>query len=166
MSATARSASRKRKLEDECRVFNDRWTDDYFSVSCKGKAVCLICRDTVSTLKEFNLKRHHESRHKDYSMFQGLVRTNEVNSLEKNLFLQQNVFKTRVEESSSAVRASYHVAKCIAESGRPFTDGEFVKKCLGNVVEEMCPDKLSCINNVSLSASTRRVEDIGEQLYT
>ena len=67
----------------------------------------------------------------------------------------------------SAVRASFYVTQFIGESGRPFTDREFVKKCLIKVVQETCPDKLPCIRDVSLSASTitRRVEDIGEHLH-
>ena len=65
------------------------------------------------------------------------------------------------------MRASFYVAQFIGESGRPFTDGEFVKKCLIKVVQEKCPDKLPCIRDVSLSASTitRRVVDIGEHLH-
>ncbi|KAF7236192.1 EPM2A-interacting protein 1 [Varanus komodoensis] len=81
----------------------------------KDKAVCMICLETVSVLKEYNVKRHFEPCHKSYSMYQGEV--------------EQNCFKKHVEKNLSAVRASYPVAKCIAESGRPFTDGEF-KKCM------------------------------------
>ena len=67
----------------------------------------------------------------------------------------------------SAVRASFYVAQCIGESGRPFTDHEFVMKCLIKVVQETCFNKLRCIRDVSLSASTitRRIEDIGEHLH-
>ena len=67
----------------------------------------------------------------------------------------------------SAVRPSIYVAQFIEESGRPFTDREFVKKCLIKVVQETCPDKLRCIRDVSLSTSTitRRIEDIGEHLH-
>ena len=54
----------------------------------------------------------------------------------------------------SAMRASFYVAQFIAESGRPFTDREFAKKCLIKIVQETCPDKLPCIKDVSLSAST------------
>ena len=65
------------------------------------------------------------------------------------------------------MRASFYVAQFIGESGRPFTDGEFVKKCLMEVVQETCLYKLPCIRDVSLSASTttKRVEDIGEHLH-
>ena len=59
------------------------------------------------------------------------------------------------------------MAQFIGESGRPITDGEFVKKCMIKVMQETSPDKLLCVRDVSLSASTitRRVEDIGEHLH-
>ena len=68
----------------------------------------------------------------------------------------------------AAVRASYQVAKLVAEGGRPFTDGEFVKNCILKIAEEVCPDKMGAIANVSLSASTitRRVEDLGQNLFS
>ena len=77
------------------------------------------------------------------------------------------MFVNLQDVSKSVVRASFYVAQFIGESGRPFADGEFVKKCLIKVVQETCPDKLPCIRDVSLSASTitRRVEDIGEHLH-
>jgi hypothetical protein len=34
----------------------------------KGTAVCLICRDTGAVFKEFNLKRHFNSKHSDYGV--------------------------------------------------------------------------------------------------
>ena len=41
----------KRKIDLECRVFKQQWTDDYFFVQCKEKAVCLICKETVAVFK-------------------------------------------------------------------------------------------------------------------
>ena len=69
--------------------------------------------------------------------------------------------------NQSAVRASFQIAQLIASSGKPFTDGEFVKKCMNAVVEEVCPEKKDLFNTVSLSASTiiRRIEEIGGNLY-
>ncbi len=46
----------KRKVDSECRVFNPKWTSDYFFVQCKEMAVCLICQETVSVFKEYNLR--------------------------------------------------------------------------------------------------------------
>ena len=77
------------------------------------------------------------------------------------------MFENLQDVSKLPVRASFYVAQFIGESGRPFTDPEFVKKCLRKVVQETCPDKLPYIRDVSLSASTitRTVEDIGEHLH-
>lgn len=161
------SASKKRTIREECRVFNERWTNDYFCVLHKDKAICLICHEGISSLKEYNVRRHYESRHSNYSSLEGEARNNRVTSLTKSLTQQQNFFKRRCDENVSLVSASYHVAKYIAESGRPFSDGEFVKTCMMKVIEEICPDKTACVGNVSLSRATitRRIDDMGEELH-
>lgn len=60
------------------------------------------------------------------------------------------------------------MAKLFAEGGRPFTGGEFVKKSMLNTSEEVCPDKVSAVAGVSLSASTitRGVEDLGVNMFS
>lgn len=65
------------------------------------------------------------------------------------------------------MRANHHVAKSIAECGRPFTNGKFVKKCMVQVLEEMCPAKIFCVSCVSLSVSTitRHVNELGVELH-
>jgi hypothetical protein len=49
---------KKRKIGDECRVFNEEWTGN--------KAVCLLCHETVAVFKEYNLKRHHETKQSEF----------------------------------------------------------------------------------------------------
>ena len=49
----------KRKITDEGRLFNEKWTDDYFFVEANSKALCLICREFVQVFKDYNLKRHY-----------------------------------------------------------------------------------------------------------
>jgi hypothetical protein len=62
------------------------------------------------------------------------------------------------------VRASFHVAKLTAQEGRPFTDGEFVKRCFMSMTEELFPEKKRCVSDVSLSVRTvtSRINDIGD----
>jgi hypothetical protein len=62
------------------------------------------------------------------------------------------------------VRASFHVAKLLAQEGRPFTEGEFVKICFMSMTKELFPEKNRCVKDVSLSARTvtRRIDDIGD----
>jgi hypothetical protein len=41
---------------------NFQWSINYFFIEINGKAVCLVYRVTVSVFKEFNIKRHYESK--------------------------------------------------------------------------------------------------------
>ena len=34
-----------------------------FFVKQKGKPICVICNESVSVNKEFNLKEHHKTKH-------------------------------------------------------------------------------------------------------
>ena len=53
---------KKRKIGDESRVFNEEWTHKYFFGNTGNKAVCLLCHETIAVFKEYNLKRHHETK--------------------------------------------------------------------------------------------------------
>jgi hypothetical protein len=109
--------------------------------------------------KECNIKRHYDAHHKEkYDVFQGQVRTDKSKSLQRALLDQQNIFKSRANENLAMVRGSFHVTKLIAQEGRPFTDGEFVKRCFMSMTEELFPEKKICVSDVSLPARkvTRR----------
>jgi hypothetical protein len=114
---------------------------------CKTKIrPCVSFLRTVSVFKECNIKRHYDARHKEkYDVFQGQVRTDKSKSFQRALLDNQNVFKTGVDKNSAAVRARFHVAKLIAQEGRPFTDGEFVKRCFISMTEELFPEKRRCV---------------------
>lgn len=158
----------KRKVDSECRVFNQKWTSDYFFVQCKEMAVCLICQEAVSVFKEYNLRRHYETRHRDkYASLQGQMRADKVSKLKSGLSAQQNRFVRQTQLNQSSIRASFQVAKLIATCGRPFSDSEFVKKCMNAVAAEVYPDKKDVLNAVSLSTSTitRRIEEMGYNVY-
>ncbi|KAK9527903.1 hypothetical protein VZT92_014420 [Zoarces viviparus] len=124
--------------------------------------------EAVAVFKEYNLRRHYESRHKDkYDSLQGQMRADKLSKLKSGLSAQQNTFVRQAQLNQSSVRASFRVAQLIASSGKPFTDGEFVKKCMNAVAKEVCPEKEDVFNAASLSASTitRRIEEIGGNVY-
>jgi len=62
--------------------------------------------------------------------------------------------------------ASYMVALQIAKKGRPFTDGDYVKECMVETAEVLCPSASKSFEAVLLSARTiqRRVNDIGSAM--
>ncbi|KAM9316753.1 general transcription factor II-I repeat domain-containing protein 2-like [Gastrophryne carolinensis] len=134
--------SRKRKIDSECRIFKEQWTHDYFFIQYKERAVCLICQNIVSVFKEYNLRRHYETQHKDkYDCLVGEVRKDKILKLKNTLTAQQNTFVKQKQLNISSLRASFQVAKLIVCTGRPFVEGEFVKECLLSVAKQMCPEK-------------------------
>ena len=54
---------KKRKVIDECRAFNVQWTDKYIFTDVDNKAACLISKETIAVFKEYNLKRHFQTKH-------------------------------------------------------------------------------------------------------
>jgi len=61
--AMAKSRS-KRKLDQENRVFQVKWESDYLFTEFKDKPMCLVCLETLSAMKDFNLSRHYNTLHK------------------------------------------------------------------------------------------------------
>ncbi|MBN3287452.1 SCND3 protein, partial [Polyodon spathula] len=62
--------------------------------------------------------------------------------------------------------ASYVVSEMIAKSGKPFTDGEFIKDCIIKVSVVVCPDRRNVFSNISQSANTvaERVVELSKDL--
>ncbi|UYV73039.1 EPM2AIP1, partial [Cordylochernes scorpioides] len=158
---------KKQKIDSECRKFKDQWNIQYFVIEPSNKALCLICNESIAVLKEYNMKRHYETKHsQNYSKYTGIVRTEKFEALKRGLKSQQSLFTKVKTEQEAATRASFRVALEIAKRGKPFTDGEMIKECIIAVVEEMCPEKVNLLKTVSMSANTvaRRVENIAENI--
>ncbi|CAI6372756.1 unnamed protein product [Macrosiphum euphorbiae] len=165
------SQNKKRKIDTECRIFNDNWSLSYFFIEYRNKAMCLICYETVAVFKEFNIKRHYESKHQNkYVNCKGNLRTSLLEKFKQNFKSERvgNVFEKYNRGKDEIIRASYEVANLIARENKSFSDGEFVKKCILASVKEIIPEKMSVFENISLSRNTitRRVEDIGGDLMT
>lgn len=87
---------KKRKVDSQCRQFNDEWKIKYFFVKANDKALCLICRDSVAVLKECNIRRHYKSNHgSSYSHITGAERTKKFESFQHSLHSQQAVFSKK-----------------------------------------------------------------------
>ena len=55
--------SKRQKIEDECHVFNEEWSQRYFFTGVGVKSACLICRETVAVFKEYNLIHLFQLKH-------------------------------------------------------------------------------------------------------
>jgi hypothetical protein len=63
--------------------FKEQWSVEYFVVENKGKAVCLICNETIAVLKEYNICRHYDTKHP--AKYSGLIGLSLFYSLVINL---------------------------------------------------------------------------------
>ena len=59
------------------------------------------------------------------------------------------------------------ISEMFAKAGKPFTEGEFIKKCMLQAANIICSEKKSQFNTISLSANTRaeRVSDMSSNSY-
>jgi hypothetical protein len=59
------SNTKLRKVDSENRAFKSQWEHDYFFILNKDyKPQCLVCFQVPAVLKEYNLKRHYMTNHK------------------------------------------------------------------------------------------------------
>jgi len=161
------SAAKKRKIGNECRVFNDEWTAKYCFTNVGSKAVCLLCRECVSVFKEYNLKRHHQTKHLDFGHnLTNEERKRKCQELVNNLKKQQTVFTKQSLIQDAATEASLVLSQKIVKRNKPFSDGEFIKECLSDAANIMCPEQKTKFDSISLSRRTvvRRVEKISDNL--
>ena len=75
---------------------------------------------------------------------------------------QQKCFLRANKQQENTTPSSYEVVLLIAQHGKPFTYGNFIKQYLTKVAGIMCPEKLQDINKVNLSRNTvvRRMADL------
>ena len=131
--------TRKRKIEEEMRNFNEKWTSEYFFIkNADSRPLCLICEQTVSVNKEYNIKRHYDSKHANsvYRKLKGRNIELKVEQLKEQLKSQRLMFQKMHTDNEKIVRCSFLIAQRIAQTMKPYSEGDFVKKCLTEVEEE------------------------------
>lgn len=162
-TSAGKNTSRKRKLEDEHRKFQDIWTDKYFFVENSAKnIICLICQSTVAVCKEYNLQRHYLSKHKSYEKITGELRKQKIKSLMQGFDVQKSMFTQRNKEAQDVTEISYEIANLIAKDSKAFSEGDFVKKCMIIAAQKLCPEVVKKFENISLNRMTvqRRISDL------
>ena len=128
--------------------------------------MCLICNQTVNVNKEYNIKRHYDSKHADgvYGKLKGRDRELKVNQLKEQLKSQRFMFQKMHTDNEKTVRCTILIAQRIAQTMKPYSEGDFVKKCLTdeNVAEEMCPKMVQEFEKISISRWTiaRRIDEL------
>ena len=169
MASSATSEKKKRKVEEENRVFQPHWTLNYFFIQrSDGSPACLICNESISVAKEYNVKRHYETKHADgaYGKLEGEQRNEKIKALKTRLARQQGMFPKTRSDGEKVVRASCVVSHQIAKRLKPYSDGEFIKQCLTDVAAVMCPQSVKEFEKISLSRWTvaRRIDSLSEDI--
>ncbi|KAI6655302.1 General transcription factor II-I repeat domain-containing protein 2A-like [Oopsacas minuta] len=124
-------------------------------------------QEKIAVFKEYNIKRHYSTRHADtFDTLTGQVRIDRVNLLKDSINSQQSFFKAVKLSSETATKISFLITEAIAKSGKPLSEGEFVKDCLDIFASVACPDKKSIVESISLSHQTvaRRVDDLSSNI--
>ncbi|XP_057621956.1 general transcription factor II-I repeat domain-containing protein 2 isoform X2 [Chionomys nivalis] len=76
----------KRKIDQEGRVFQEKWERAYFFVEVQNIPTCLICKQSVSVSKEYNLRRHYQTNHsRHYDQYSGQARDEKLQELKAGL---------------------------------------------------------------------------------
>ena len=120
----------------------------------KGLPICLVYKDAVSVWKEYNVKRHYETKHADrFDNFTEKARRDKMAELRKGLNIHESNFVRAKNDSEAAVTASqaYLVSELIARNSRSFSEEAVVKECMLRVAETVAPDKRAAFANVTLS---------------
>lgn len=154
---------KKRKKDNDFRVFNDDWTTKYFFTSVNNVPTCIICKSTVAVCKKYNIERHHSTVHQNYMPYLNPEeRIKHAEELKQQLMSKQRTDEEMTNLHIAATASSFFVAYNIARDGKPYSDGEFVKKCMVGVCDFLCPEETNKFESVSISRPTvtRRIEQI------
>jgi len=89
-----------------------------------------------------------------------------VKKLQKALIREQTIFIKVTIKNKAIISTGVNIVMLIAKEGKPFTDAEFVKKCVLSIAGNICPDIVDKFGEDPLSARTitRRIEDVGDNL--
>lgn len=156
-----------RKIDFEGRIFKEDWKYKYFCIKVENNAFCLICNEKISVLKEYNLKRHFDTKHvSNYTNYSDKMKKDHFNKLYLNMQSKKKFMNNTFINNKDITLASYKVAYNLAKKGKPFTDCDTIKNCILDVAEILIPDKLKILETLPLNRCTikRRTEYIGENI--
>ena len=73
--------------------------------------MCLVCLETKSAMKDFNLSRHYNTTHKEkYDKYTGAAKAAIVADLKRKIHRQQSFFTKATTTQESSLKASYVVS--------------------------------------------------------
>lgn len=135
------SCSKERKVDTENRQFKREWTEQFcFAMVGLTKPMCLICNEVVSVIKVCNLKRHYESKHKEFhSKFPpgSSLRQRKLSSMQLSYTQGSSMIRGGSSAQDKCTEASLRVSWILCKNMIPFTHAEVVKECTLQIVKVM-----------------------------
>ena len=75
----------------------------------RNNCVCLICQEAVAVFKEFNIKRHYQTKHANYEKLTGNERSDKLKKQLEAVLTAQQRFFTKARESNENGRPPTHI---------------------------------------------------------
>ncbi|XP_033987943.1 SCAN domain-containing protein 3-like [Trematomus bernacchii] len=165
----------KRKVDGENRAFKEEWTANYAFILpgfINAKPLCLICNEVVAACKEYNIKRHHETKHDTFKVAfppKTEARKRNIEAMTAGYAHSSRILVRGLTAQQKVTTASLKASWVLAKHNRPFTDAEVFKEVMVTVLEELATDKsmdgvIASVKQVSLSARSaiRRIEALSD----
>lgn len=169
------SEPKRRKIDFENRIFQAKWTEEFFFVlppHKNAKPTCLICNETVAVCKVANMNRHYEIKHlgrydKDFPKGYSL-RIEKIDALRTSF--KRSQMKRSMSEQEKSTEASLRVAWILAKHMVPFSYSEIIKECLiqvSNAVFDNRKEIAEMFNKIPLSRDSviRRTEICARSIH-
>ena len=95
--------------------------------------MCLVCLETLSAMKDFNLSRHYNTLHVvKYKKYTAAARAAVVVDLKTKVHKQQRLFTRAATTQESSLKASYAVTIELAKAKKPLSNGNCEEVCRRN----------------------------------
>lgn len=134
------------------RKFKETWLVDYFVIQNGNVALCLICKKTISVLREFNISRHYRTLHeREYQQFTDKTREEKAHMMKHELMSQEPLYESGSANSEAVSKISTRIVELIAKNNIPLTDGDFIKECLDVFAGSVCPSAQTLVQSIFLS---------------
>ncbi|GIZ04807.1 zf-C2H2_12 domain-containing protein [Caerostris extrusa] len=104
-----------RRIVDENRKHNEEWEEKYFFIVQKYKVIVLNLSKAVTVFKEYNVKRHYETKRKDYLKFDKIAKQLKLKEFKLQLKAQEKIFGAALQQPSNIVKASYSISFLFAK---------------------------------------------------
>ncbi|KAL4121156.1 hypothetical protein QTP88_013721 [Uroleucon formosanum] len=152
------------------RIFNTEWIEKFLCIEGKkSRPTCLVCNSVIAVPKKFNVQRHYNNHNDIIEKYpEGSVkRTEYIKKKTNSLLTQQSIFTKQSNEKKDMVLTSNEIAFLLAKCGKPYFDGEIIKKSFDIFAKNANDSKISTyVNDISLSRNTimRRIDEISSDI--